>query len=245
MFLTSAAASDGKVSNHCNNSKYVTFNCTFVVCDKKEFELDSCYACEVDNIVDSLNECKKVLNITQPPHSESKTHSDVNCLNITNKVVHYFPADIEKSFDNLEAIIVRNSELKEIHEKNLKPFIKLRYLNLRDNQLKFIEKDLFNYNKKLKFINLEGNKFTKTNFDWSAFINLSELNLLYIFEKSINLEYVKLFAEVSQVSHVSQEQCLSQTNSPNRESHSLEPLDEKMKGIPEGNGHNKPIDTNR
>jgi hypothetical protein len=71
--------------------------------------------------------------------------------------VYYFPLDIEIFLDNLEAIKIVKSELKEIRKEDLKPFAELKVLNFSHNALEILETDLFQFNPNLEVIILYSN----------------------------------------------------------------------------------------
>lgn len=90
--------------------------------------------------------------------------------------VHFFPIGLDDVFPNLKAINIEYAEMKEIHQKDLKPFADLEMLNLCGNRLEYLEEDLFAHNIKLKAFAADHNKIAYI--DPNIFDNLKNLSSL-------------------------------------------------------------------
>ncbi|KAG5668271.1 hypothetical protein PVAND_016218 [Polypedilum vanderplanki] len=96
----------------------------------------------------------------------------------SSQTIHYMPHGLNKIFPNLIAIIIWYGRIKEIHQKDLEQYSKLRYFNLDENDITYLEKDLFKFNTQLQFINLQKNKINQiypTIFD-----HLNQLEYLWL-----------------------------------------------------------------
>lgn len=91
-------------------------------------------------------------------HLRNKENQNVHSFQVVDKILKFFPKDLESFFYRLAVITVENSKLSEIHQHDLTPFTNLKVLRLPSNDIKFLEKDLFVYNPKLEVIILDKNK---------------------------------------------------------------------------------------
>lgn len=73
-------------------------------------------------------------------HHEKKKDSDVIAVRVHTRVMHTFPSNFEKFFQNLKVIQVYASKLKVITQKDLQPFVKLQHIDLSKNDLESLEK---------------------------------------------------------------------------------------------------------
>ncbi|KAG5668296.1 hypothetical protein PVAND_016243 [Polypedilum vanderplanki] len=94
-------------------------------------------------------------------YNSSMNHEKVASFYSNSKTIHYMPHGLNKIFPNLIAIIICYGRIKEIHQKDLEQYSKLRYFNLDENDITYLEKDLFKFNTQLQFINLQKNKINQ------------------------------------------------------------------------------------
>lgn len=119
-----------------------------------------------------------IITSSNGTHISGKNNDDVQGFSMSgNSIVYYFPRGIEKIFKNLKGFILRSSELKEIHQSDLKVFPNLTYLELYSNDIQVIEEGLFDYNPELKVIWLSNNKITHVH--PNVFDSLKNLVTLY------------------------------------------------------------------
>jgi len=116
------------------------------------------YNCKVQNdlIIDMPQ--KAQITFITGNHLLAKSNNDGIYFYAYKKMVHYFPTGLEKFYNNLNGIYITHSQLKEIHQNDLKFYTKLEFLDLFDNDIEIIEDDLFKFNPNLEAISLHSNK---------------------------------------------------------------------------------------
>ncbi|CAG9810122.1 unnamed protein product [Chironomus riparius] len=136
------------------------------------------YLCTFYNANISSEESAKINNVTGR-HENLKTHDDVLGFYSTgNQVINYFPQGLDKFFINIKTIALYSSNLKEIHQADLKPFPKLIYLNLYANDLEILEEGLLDFNPDLKVVGFQQNKLF--HIDSNVFDGLKKLSYLWL-----------------------------------------------------------------
>ena len=105
-----------------------------------------------------LNENDTIIKSVTKPTNNYYNLNDVRRIRIEDQNLIRFPSDVEKFFKNIEAIIVKNTSIKDISNEILRVFPSLTYLDLSNNQISAIPNNLFIYNEKLEKIDLPGNK---------------------------------------------------------------------------------------
>jgi hypothetical protein len=154
----------------------VTLKCDF---DYSYWNYVGIYTCYVeDNGI--FDGSRITIDKIEGEHKDGKTNADVQGIFINNKIqnLNYFPQDLDKSFPNLIAIIIKNAQLKEIKQADIMNFPSLIRLILSFNDIKTIEKDLFKYNPQLQYIDLENNEIS--HIDYEVFNNLTQLETLWL-----------------------------------------------------------------
>lgn len=93
--------------------------------------------------------------------------------------VNYFPKNLENIFPNLIAVAFQTTELKEIHQEDVKPFgQQLEYFQVHNCYITIIEKDLFKFNPNLKAILIDRNRIKYV--EGNAFDHLNQLVSLFM-----------------------------------------------------------------
>ena len=96
-----------------------------------------------------------------------------DALVIESKEFYFIPLGIEKIFDNLQCLTIKDSKLKRVRAYNLKPFVHLEYLDLSYNDLLVLEPNLFQHNPNLTTVWLNNNQIYYT--DPTALIALKNI----------------------------------------------------------------------
>ena len=116
------------------------------------------YRCLVKNNIDiDLRGEEEIKTITGTHMSGKSDDSDIH-LHISSKAIQYFPRGMEKFYKNLKGIIIWHSQLKEIHQEDLKSYPDLNNLYLSGNDIEIIEDGLFDYNPDIEVIIFEKTK---------------------------------------------------------------------------------------
>ncbi|CAG9811682.1 unnamed protein product [Chironomus riparius] len=134
------------------------------------------YRCLVKNAIDiDLPDEVQIESITGDHMSGKSDDSDIHFH--ISKQIQYFPRGLEKFYKNLKGIIIWHSQLKEIHQDDLKPYPDLNNLYLSGNGIEIIEDGLFDYNPDIKVIIFENTKLF--HISPTAFNNLANLKTLF------------------------------------------------------------------
>lgn len=91
-------------------------------------------------------------------HQPGKSNNDVEAINFTNVVVHYFPLGLDKIFPNLSHLQIGNCGLKEISRRDLIGLESLTSLCLQFNELQSLPSNLFNRMTNLIELEFNNNK---------------------------------------------------------------------------------------
>lgn len=135
------------------------------------------YHCEVQNSISVTSLEESIITSITGIHKFGRNSEYVRGFWIDNKIVHYFPKGLSELFENLVAISICRSQLKEINQSNLREFPNLLYIQAYGNDIEVLEEGLFDLNPKLSFIDLGTNKISKVHPD--IFKNLIDLVYLY------------------------------------------------------------------
>lgn len=143
-----------------------------------EFFIDTrnFYGCDVKTLQINSIKDRSISEVTGS-NLLNKSFSDVVYFASHQKIVKFFPRNLENFFPKLQTISIYNSSLEEIEKKDLQPFWDLRKLMLYHNKIEVIQADLFEFTPKLILICLQFNriKFVES----GAFEKLPNLVLLH------------------------------------------------------------------
>ena len=165
------------------------------------------YYCKAHNILNINSYDEAFIDSVEDVPTDFEDRSLVEGFYALNNTINYFPRQLDKFFKNLKYIGIEMSQLKEIHQSDLKPFTKLLQLNLYENQLEVINKNLFAFNLNLKYVSFANNKISFI--DSNVFDNL--INLRFLFLRSnecINMDAENDSTEVQKVIKEAQEKCV-------------------------------------
>ncbi|KAG5668308.1 hypothetical protein PVAND_016254 [Polypedilum vanderplanki] len=79
----------------------------------------------------------------------------------SSQIINYIPHGLDKFFPNLISIDINDGRIKEIHQKDLEQYPKLKILDLFENDIEYLEKDLFKFNTELQIVWIYNNKITQ------------------------------------------------------------------------------------
>ncbi|KAL7012946.1 hypothetical protein ACKWTF_015118 [Chironomus riparius] len=119
--------------------------------------LGTIYDCSVENYPRIVTHESAQITRINGEHKSPRSSDDVFGFQAVNKVIRYFPRDLEKFFKNIQAIYIGSSQLEQIHQSDLKPLINLTYFYLWSNNIQVIEDGLFDFNPHLQLIGLDEN----------------------------------------------------------------------------------------
>ncbi|KAG5668368.1 hypothetical protein PVAND_016309 [Polypedilum vanderplanki] len=71
------------------------------------------------------------------------------------------PQGLNKIFPNLIFICIYKDHMKEIDQKDLEQYPKLKGLDLETNDIEYLEKDLFKFNTELQYLHFGNNKISQ------------------------------------------------------------------------------------
>ncbi|CAG9810344.1 unnamed protein product [Chironomus riparius] len=138
------------------------------------------YDCIVDNNPNILTEESAIISKVSGLHNDSNSNDDVLGIRAFSKTIQVFPKGLEMIFKNLKVIYIENSELKEIHQSDLKVFPDLIYFYLKGNEIEVIEQGLFDFNPNLELAGFDERNIV--HIDPNVFDNLSRLRYFYLSE---------------------------------------------------------------
>lgn len=123
-------------------------------------------------------------------------YDEIKAFRVTaSPTLRFLPSGINTFFPNLEEFEVSQSGLKNLSQKDLKNFSKLKILILNNNQLENLESDVFKLNDKIEEIDLSGNKLIDVRVvSLKVLKNLKKLDLsnnLCVNETSTNQQELK------------------------------------------------------
>ncbi|XP_070507879.1 uncharacterized protein [Chironomus tepperi] len=136
------------------------------------------YYCDSKYDLDIFSRQSANIDEVTGKHALGKAGKDIGAVYFLNKTVKYFPQGMDKLFPNLRAIAIWGGGTKEIHQTDLKPFIKLVHFILHECEIEVLEDGLFHFNPKLKYISFHGNKIFHIH--PNVFDNLKNLSWLYL-----------------------------------------------------------------
>lgn len=136
------------------------------------------YTCEIQNdlnfsSIQSAN-ISNVLGI----HLIDFTTNDVKSIYGNDKILGYFPRNLNKIFPNIQSIHFKSNRIKEIHNMDFKGLQNLSYLSLDDNLIIELEKGLFDDNPHMILLSFENNFIYFI--DPNIFDKLTKLRHLYL-----------------------------------------------------------------
>lgn len=121
--------------------------------------VENTYECFVNNVINIVSKESGEINAKRGTHKYGKTENHEAYLHAENKIINFFPSNLEMFFKNLIGIIITQCHLKEVHEYNLRPHKKLTLLFLHYNDIEFLEEGLFDSSPNLRHLSFESNKF--------------------------------------------------------------------------------------
>ncbi|CAH1734134.1 unnamed protein product [Chironomus riparius] len=121
-------------------------------------------------------ESAKITSITGN-HKIWKSNVDVQGFHIDVRTINYFPR-FEAFFVNVKLICIYNSNLKEVHQEDLKPYPRLIEIALHYNSIEVLEEGLFDFNPDLVYIDMSNNKIVHV--EPKVFDHLSKLMTLHL-----------------------------------------------------------------
>lgn len=127
-----------------------------------------------------ITKSNAVVTAINGSHSNYNSNADVVGFRAQDVKLNYFPQGLSKFFDaeKLKFIAVWTTGLKEIHQRDLYPFTKLRVLSLWNNDFEVLERDLFKFNPEINYLGLGKNKIKFV--DGNVFGPLKNLHSLHI-----------------------------------------------------------------
>jgi len=138
------------------------------------------YRCEVKNNINITVADESSISTQTGTHVSGYSNGYVYGFDIRNKIVKYFPQGIEKIFTALTLILINDGHLKEIHQKDIKPFTSLKVLDLQGNDIGILEEGTFDLNTALQYVWLPRNKILHV--DLTVFDKLASLTTLSFFK---------------------------------------------------------------
>jgi hypothetical protein len=134
----------------------------------------------------------------QGRHQSGKSNDDVLEFYIEHSDISFMPRGITKFFNNLTAVTVYDTNLKEITKDDLKEFgNKLNILWLVRNNIEVIESDLFEFNKNLTELDLSNNKIR--HIGENAFVGLEEIKTFRFYSNACQSQPVAKPFEVEKM----------------------------------------------
>lgn len=160
------------------NTSALDVTCTYGT-DTNWSQIDDVYFCDLKDSLD-VTYSNATISAVNAEHLTEKSNADVVGFRAENKTLHYLPEGLGRCFEakKIEFILIWSTGLREIHQKDLAPFITLRYLSLWDNDVEIIEKNLFQFNPEIKYLELAKNKIKFI--DANVFQNLKDLSSLFL-----------------------------------------------------------------
>jgi hypothetical protein len=161
------------------SSQSITIDCDFNT--KWTYQiLGSIYRCEVKNNINITSADEANIEKFTGKHISGYYSSNVNSFDIRNKVVNYFPQEIQKLFPSINSILINDCQLKQLHQKDIKPFQSLKILDLQGNEIAILEDGIFDSNTNLQYVWLARNKILHV--DINVFTMLTSLSRLSFYK---------------------------------------------------------------
>jgi len=141
--------------------------------------LGNIYHCWVDNDLNITTEESAQISGVNGTHKNLRSNDDVLGFHASSTIMQLFPRGLEKFFKNLKMINIQDSQLKEIHQSDLKVFPNLVYFALGKNEIEVIEEGLFDFNPNLEFVGFEESKII--HIDPNVFDHLTKLSNFWFY----------------------------------------------------------------
>lgn len=154
----------------------ITLNCEFIYGSYSY--VDTYYTCVAKNLTIDSPDDREITEITGT-YLSGKGFEDVEHFRVANQTIEYLPQNLSNFFPNIKAVYLWNTQLKEIHQDDFKPFgKKLEIILIYSNLIEYLEENVFAYNKNLRYVYLDSNriKFIHEN----VFDNLKKLKTLWV-----------------------------------------------------------------
>ena len=136
------------------------------------------YRCLVENDLTIDSPEKVQIETVSGTHMSGKSNDDEIYFHMIDKPIQYFPRGMEKFFKNLKGIALWGSQIKEIHQEDLKPYQKLENLFFSSSNIEIIEEGLFDFNPDMDTIIFQKSKIF--HISPTVFNNLPKLTTLYL-----------------------------------------------------------------
>jgi len=142
------------------------------------FHVGLSYECEVNNNPNITTEESAKISGVSGTHKGSRSNDDdVQSFHASWKTIQFFPKGLDKFFINLKFISIHRSQLKEIHQSDLKGFPNLTYFYLSGNEIEVIEEGLFDFNPHLEAVGFDESKII--HIDPNVFDHLNKLRYFW------------------------------------------------------------------
>lgn len=186
----------------------LTIDCDYT--DKIQNVQQTLYQCTVTNAF-TITKPDTIIESANGTHTNGRNDSMVEFIFINKiSIINYFPSGLIEVFPDLLKIEITAVELMEIHQKDLKPFVKLEFLILDINELKSLEKDLFLFNTKLKQFSAKSNQISYI--DPYIFDHLNQLSSLDLTGNVCSLSNSVNSTETSKIIENLKRKCSMQLN---------------------------------
>jgi hypothetical protein len=143
----------------------------------------SVYYCTATTVEIGTENDAKITKYVPANHKASYNDDRVNAiliygLNLESSPIQFMPTNLEKYFDNLEAINIFNSRINSLEQRHFKNYgDKLKYLFFHYSLLESIPGDLFDFNPNLNYLYLAYNNIKHV--EPGVFDGLTHLTTLY------------------------------------------------------------------
>ena len=121
------------------------------------------YICNVQGL--NISEPNTLITNVSGTHVTNFQIVDVNSLKIDNQNMKFLPINIAEYFPDLKEIIVSNSNLEYITEKDFRGLTQLSIMFMTNNRLKDLPCGVFDTNKRLEEIHFEENSLSEIGAD--------------------------------------------------------------------------------
>jgi len=137
------------------------------------------YRCWVNNNLNIITEESAEISGVSGIHQGSRSNGDVLGFHASYKTMQFFPKGLDKFFKNIKEIGIRQCQLKEIHQSDLKGFPYLVDFELDDNAIEVIEEGLFDFNPDLESVEFFESGII--HIDPNVFDHLNKLSNFFLF----------------------------------------------------------------
>ncbi|KAL7011795.1 hypothetical protein ACKWTF_014459 [Chironomus riparius] len=161
----------------CGSSLSSVIECEFD--DHKYDVLGKIYRCEVINNPKMNTPGTAMITNVKGKHEDSRNNTHVIGFRAGGSKMEVFPKYMLQYFPNLQAIVIKSSEIREIYRTDLKSFYNLVYLKIDGSKIEVLEQGLFDYNRQLQVLGINSKKMI--HIDPNVFDKLTNLRY-FLFE---------------------------------------------------------------